>query len=136
MFIIYNNIKLLLCWHQWFYKISSFYKKFKDHCLSVPPYILPGYLLHLLGCRLNTLCVARMWEAGKLVTVTLSTGGQLIWITRCVHRRSWGIFEGGGNHFFQVIFCQTVNFFSAKPPIFVLPELNIFAVCLRQTLKK
>ena len=24
MFIIYNNIKLLLCWHQWFLKFSSF----------------------------------------------------------------------------------------------------------------
>ena len=42
MFIIYNNIKLLLCWHQWFCKISSFYKKFKDHCPSVYPYIIPG----------------------------------------------------------------------------------------------
>ena len=41
MFIIYNNIKLLLCWHLWFCKISSFCKKFKDHCPSVPPYILP-----------------------------------------------------------------------------------------------
>ena len=41
MFIIYNNNKLLLYWHQSFYKISSFYKKFKDHCISVPPYILP-----------------------------------------------------------------------------------------------
>ena len=42
MFIIYNNIKLLLCWHQWFCKIRSFYKKFKDHWISVPPYILPA----------------------------------------------------------------------------------------------
>ena len=42
MFFIYNNIKLLLCWHQWFCKISSFYKKFKDHWISVPPYILPA----------------------------------------------------------------------------------------------
>ena len=46
MFIIYNNIKLLLCWHQWFCKISSSYKKFKDHCLSVPPYILPAVSGH------------------------------------------------------------------------------------------
>ena len=40
MFFIYNNIKLLLCWHQWFCKISSFYKKIKDHWISVPPAIL------------------------------------------------------------------------------------------------
>ena len=41
MFFIYNNSKLLLCWHQWFCKIRSSYKKFKDHWISVPPYILP-----------------------------------------------------------------------------------------------
>ena len=42
LFFIYNDIILLLCWHLWFYKIRSFYKKIKDHWISVYPYIIPA----------------------------------------------------------------------------------------------
>ena len=89
MFIIYNNIKLLLYWHQWFYKLSSFSKKFKDHCLSVPPAIL-------LAC--HALCWLQVWRqvtgfphpgSGIYIIYTLSsqwqqeTGDITIVFTQC-----------------------------------------------------
>ena len=42
MFIIYNNIKLLLCWHQWFLKFSSFNNFFSVPLFShsIPPLFL------------------------------------------------------------------------------------------------
>ena len=71
-----NNIKLLLYWHQWFYKISSFYKKFKDHCLSVPPYILPAAVsisLTHTHMRAPTSCiiVQCLWSEDKVMRLTL-----------------------------------------------------------------